>query len=274
MHSRTKAAGVIGSLAITATLLLAGCGGSSTADTPSAAASWNPPRPTGIPDANWADYGKDPATLTPEQLANACSENKPVTPELIDTVVGIYPGSTAEEWTAYADYTFAYLTPLCANLPSGAAAASTEPSAEASAESDAAASDMASEETASGAFPPVVDGDVSYQVWNDSLGSGGMMVFITNNGAAPVSLDVFNNDLDDIFLSGQGILEDGSAVNVGAYSCWSDEIPVGAYATCSLSGFEGEPKLYAELTLPPVTGNGSLIVIPVNAPDVELPMFQ
>jgi len=180
-------------------------------------------------------------------------------------------GSTTEEWKAWSDYRVAFLTPLCANLPSDAAAAPTEPSAEASAEGDAAASDMTSEETASGAFPPVIDGDVSYQVWNDPVGSGGMMVFITNNGAAPVPLEFMNNAFDDIFLSGQGILEDGSAVDVGAYSCWKDEIPVGDYATCSLSGFEGEPKLYAELTLPSVTGNGSLIVIPVNATDIEYP---
>jgi hypothetical protein len=258
MHSRPKAAAVIGSLAITATLLLAGCGGSSTADTPSAAATWNPPRPTGIPDANWADYGKDPATLTPEQLANACSENKqPLTPELIDTVVGIHPGSTAEEWTAYADYVFAYLTPLCANLPSGAAAAPTEPSAEASAEGDAAASDMASEETASGAFPPVVDGDVSYQAWSD--GGNYVDLYITNMGDAPVStVGYFSNGLFDTTLDGAWVIFDAS-------ECTESEIPVGGYIVCSLSAF---PKTGTFATIN-VRSISSMVGIdvPVNSTD-------
>jgi len=97
MHSRTKAAGVIGSLAITATLLLAGCGGSSTADAPSAAASWNPPRPTGVPDEDWADYGQDPATYSPEYLARACSENPPFPLAQIDQFVNGYVGSRVRD---------------------------------------------------------------------------------------------------------------------------------------------------------------------------------
>ncbi|NQW71145.1 MAG: hypothetical protein HQ453_00295 [Actinobacteria bacterium] len=92
MRSRTKAAAVIGPLAITGTLLLAGCGGSSTAAAPSATAPsslpsaaaeastaptaeasaeiptadtavsgsagvWNPPRPSaGFTDEQWNDY--------------------------------------------------------------------------------------------------------------------------------------------------------------------------------------------------------------------------
>ncbi len=141
MHSRTGVVTIIGSLAISSALLLGGCGGSSTAGATSAAASsaavaaaasagatsagtvtatdWNPPRPTGIPDANWADYGKDPATLTPERLA--CNDNKPVTPEQVDSLVAMYVGSTAEEWTAYADYYLAFVTQLCVNAPEPAA---------------------------------------------------------------------------------------------------------------------------------------------------------
>ena len=92
MRSLTKAAAVIGPLAITGTLLLAGCGGSSTAVAPSATAAsslpsaaaeastapsaeasaemptadtavsgsagvWNPPRPSaGFTDEQWSDY--------------------------------------------------------------------------------------------------------------------------------------------------------------------------------------------------------------------------
>ncbi len=257
MHSRTKAAGVIGSLAITATLLLAGCGGSSTADTPSAAASWNPPRPTGISDAFWADnYASDPA-LTPERLANACRLNKPLTPEEIESVVGVYPGSTAEEWTAYADYAFAYLTPLCANLPSGAAAASTEPSAEASAEGDAAASDMTSEQTASGAFPPVVDGDVSYQAWSD--GGNYVDLYITNTGDAPVStVGYFSNGLFDTTL-------DGAMVILDASECTESEIPVGGYIVCSLSAFP-LTGTFATINVRSISGMAG-IDVPVNSTD-------
>ena len=156
MHSRTSAVAIIGSLAISSALLLGGCGGNSTAGATSAAASsaavaapasaaavaaavaaaasaaatsagpvaatdWNPPRPTGISDADWARYGKDPATLTPQQLEKSCSENKPATPEQVDSITDMYVGSTAEEWTAYADYYMAFYTQLCANTPEPAA---------------------------------------------------------------------------------------------------------------------------------------------------------
>jgi hypothetical protein len=55
----------------------------------------------------------------------------------IDGAISLSEGSTPEEWQAWGDYVLAYLTPLCASLPAGAAAASTEPSAEASAEAAA-----------------------------------------------------------------------------------------------------------------------------------------
>ena len=132
--SRTKAAAVIGSLAITGTFLLAGCGGSSSnADAPSAAASWNPLRPTGVADDLWAMLSEDPAAKDPTNLAANCPTLTPMSASDIDGSVGFGAGSTPGEWMAYDDYTFAYLTALCASLPSGAAAAPTEPSAEASA---------------------------------------------------------------------------------------------------------------------------------------------
>lgn len=131
MRQRPKAAAVIGSLAITATLLLAGCGGNSTAAAPSAAA-WNPPRPTGVADDLWAELSKDPTAKDPAVLAEACTTLAPMSASDIDAFVAGVVGSTPEEWKAYGDYVFAYLTPLCASLPAGAAA--TEPSAEASAE--------------------------------------------------------------------------------------------------------------------------------------------
>ena len=136
MRSRPKAAAVIGSLAITATLLLAGCGGSSTAEAPSAAA-WDPPRPTGIADDLWASMSEDPAATDPAVLAQACTDLAPMSASDIDGAISLSEGSTPEEWQAWGDYVLAYLTPLCASLPAGAAEESTEPSAEASAQAAA-----------------------------------------------------------------------------------------------------------------------------------------
>ena len=259
MPTRTKAAAVIGSLAIAGTLLLAGCGGGSTATTASADASWNPPRPAGFSDAEWADFGRDPATFTPELLARACSENKPPTPEQIDLAVGEYVGSTAEELSAFADYSVAFLTPLCANLPSGAAAASTEPGAEAPAEGDAAASDMASGEAASGAFPPVAEGAVSYQAWGD--GGSYVDLYITNMGDAPVStVGFFSNGYFD------GTLDDTATAMLDSSECTESEIPVGGYIICSLSAFPLSGT-FAKINVRSISGGGVGIDVPVNSTD-------
>ena len=145
MHSRTGVVAIIGSLAISSALLLGGCGGNSTAGATSAAASsaavaapasaaatsagpvtateWNPPRPSGVEDDLWASISADPAASidTPEKLAKNCQGLKPLTPNDIDMMVEVAPESNAQEWTAFADYAYAYTTQLCVNAPEPAA---------------------------------------------------------------------------------------------------------------------------------------------------------
>jgi hypothetical protein len=62
-----------------------------------------------------------PSIDTPEKLAKACQGLKPLTPNDIDMMVLAAPASNAQEWTAFYDYAYAYLTPLCVNAPEPAA---------------------------------------------------------------------------------------------------------------------------------------------------------
>lgn len=152
MHSPTSTLAIIGSLALSGALFLAGCGGSSTATAPSAAATlavaspaastfaiapsaaepavaasggpgagteWNPPRPSGLEDDFWASVAADPAAEvdTQEKLAKKCQSLTPATPSDIDMFVEAAPESNAQEWTAYTEYFYAYATQLCANAP-------------------------------------------------------------------------------------------------------------------------------------------------------------
>ncbi len=104
---------VLGSVAVCGVLLLAGCGGSSSA---TAEAVWNPPRPTGVPDEKWASV-VDPASLPDEDLAGGyCQMVKPA-PAEVDAKALEYPGATAQEFNAYYDYVIAYVAPLCDALP-------------------------------------------------------------------------------------------------------------------------------------------------------------
>ena len=106
---------VLGSAAMFGVLLLAGCGGSSSA---TADSGWNPPRPTGVPDEKWATVvDADPASLPGEDLSGGyCQAVKPE-PAEVDAKALEYPGSTAEEFDAFYDYVMAYVTPLCDALP-------------------------------------------------------------------------------------------------------------------------------------------------------------
>ena len=85
---------VLGSVAVCGVLLLAGCGGSTSATSNS---GWNPPRPTGVPDDKWATVvDADPASLPGEDLADGyCRAVKPE-PADVDAKALEYPGSTAE----------------------------------------------------------------------------------------------------------------------------------------------------------------------------------
>lgn len=135
---------VVGSLALASALLLAGCGGSSAEPSASAAASseamasgpaigsgdFDPPRPTGVPDSDWAAYLTtwDPTGFMEgsdeEILAEYCAKDEATVRE--ETIGGLpenaaaeYPDSTLQEWTAFFDYSFARLEEhrqqLCAN---------------------------------------------------------------------------------------------------------------------------------------------------------------
>ena len=106
---------VLGSAAMFGVLLLAGCGGSSSA---TADSGWNPPRPTGVPDEKCATVvDADPASLPGEDLSGGyCQAVKPE-PAEVDAKALEYPGSTAEEFDAFYDYVMAYVTPLCDALP-------------------------------------------------------------------------------------------------------------------------------------------------------------
>ena len=106
---------VMSSIAVCAALLLAGCGGSSSA---SSNAGWNPPRPSGVPDATWETIMKvDPASLSAADLEGEyCHTVKPSAAEA-ESNAQEYPGATVEQLNAYYDYVIAYVTPLCAALP-------------------------------------------------------------------------------------------------------------------------------------------------------------
>ena len=106
---------VLGSVAVCGVLLLAGCGGSSSA---TADSGWNPPRPTGVPDDKWATVvDADPAALPDQDLAGGyCQAVKPE-PAEVDAKALEYPGASAEEFNMFYDYVLAYVAPLCAALP-------------------------------------------------------------------------------------------------------------------------------------------------------------
>ena len=98
---------VLGSAAVCGVLLLAGCGGTSSAE-----AGWNPPRPTGVPDEKWATVvDGDPALLPGEDLAGGyCQAVKPE-PAEVDAKALEYRGATVEEFNAFYDYVIAYVAP-------------------------------------------------------------------------------------------------------------------------------------------------------------------
>lgn len=98
-----------------------------------AASSFDPPRPTGVPDSDWAaylstwnpqDWQAQVNDFDPEILTEYCAKDEASVRE--DTIGGLpenaaaeYPESTLEEWTAFFDYAFAGLEAVrqqaCAN---------------------------------------------------------------------------------------------------------------------------------------------------------------
>jgi hypothetical protein len=152
MKRTSKAASVGSSLALTATMMLAGCGGGSTAATSTAvgatatasAARFDPPRPGGIPDKDWSDIVRDsdPSTYRERFAARSNEVNAercsilyaPLTDDELAAEaaagVGRAPGSTVDEWMAVMEYVIAaqeangfgaMRSELCSALPSPAA---------------------------------------------------------------------------------------------------------------------------------------------------------
>ncbi|CAB4859773.1 MAG: hypothetical protein F2793_00735 [Actinobacteria bacterium] len=118
MNSRTRTIAIAGAVALASSLLMAGCGGSSTSTESSAAptaATWSPPRPTGAPDDFWANYATDPKALSADDFAKACAA-MPIAKESganLEALLGAAPGSTQAEWDALTDYINTYVQPLC-----------------------------------------------------------------------------------------------------------------------------------------------------------------
>ena len=114
---------------MSATIMLAGCGGVSTAETSPAEGTivsasvpqFDPPRPGGIPDTDWSDIVRDsdPSTYrerfaarTPEVNAERCRIlYAPLTDDELAAEaaasVRLAPGSTVDEWTALTEYVIA-----------------------------------------------------------------------------------------------------------------------------------------------------------------------
>jgi len=131
MHSATSRSGAktglaLGLLTLASSLLLAACGGGSTAadSTPASSApsvapsseDAGPPRPTGMSDDDWAlilgsldpdAYRERLLSKTPDELATSC-QMPAITDEdrqaAADSGIVQFPGSTVEEWMALYDY--------------------------------------------------------------------------------------------------------------------------------------------------------------------------
>ena len=151
MKRTSKAVSFVGSVALAGTIMLAGCGGGSTSATSPAAATssvsaarFDPPRPSGVRDEDWANIVResDPSTYR-ERFASRTSEVNvercriPYASLTADDLaaeatnsVALAPGSTVEEWTAVLEYVIAaqeaygfgtVRSELCSAVPSPAA---------------------------------------------------------------------------------------------------------------------------------------------------------
>ena len=116
MKAPNKMMIAVGALALTATTLLAGCGGSSTEATPAAepAAAEAPEsifegtvKPADISDTDWEsivmasdeDFLQKMANATPEQIAKACADGAGDTDAAVAAENSVALGGTLEEWT-------------------------------------------------------------------------------------------------------------------------------------------------------------------------------
>ena len=116
MKAPNKMMIAVGALALTATTLLAGCGGSSTEATPAAepAAAKAPEsifegtvKPADISDTDWEsivmasdeDFLQKIANATPEQIAKSCADGAGDTDAAAAAENSVALGGTLEEWT-------------------------------------------------------------------------------------------------------------------------------------------------------------------------------
>ena len=112
MKAPNKMMIAVGALALTATTLLAGCGGSSTASTAAASApaaevptsvTEGMVKPADVSDENWLLWTESAeevvAEQTPETFAQACAEGVvPASEEKVQKTID-QVGGTVEEWT-------------------------------------------------------------------------------------------------------------------------------------------------------------------------------
>ena len=112
MKAPNKMMIAVGALALTATTLLAGCGGSSTASTAAASApaaevptsiTEGMVKPADVSDETWLAYLQTNeegfGELTPEDLAQVCAQaDRSASEENVQSAIDAF-GGTVEEWT-------------------------------------------------------------------------------------------------------------------------------------------------------------------------------
>lgn len=203
---------VTGILAVACIIALAACGGgssdSSTAAASAAAASTTsePPRPTGVPDAEWTDLinqsglmdldamRADAQAKSPAELAAACQKPWPTDAEITaqsEQLVTTFPDSTVEEWVAFFKWGLArsqgVMTEVCAgvsDVPADGSADVTSQGAAGGSVDMAAAGTLADADAAAAAAAIVCDGS-STPCEIGNTGPGGGLVFYVDPAGFP-----------------------------------------------------------------------------------------
>jgi len=211
-HSRARgrAGAATGFLAVVCIIALAACGGSgdsATAVASGAAASTTsePPRPNGVPDADWTAaistltpdaFRADAQALNAEDLAAACQKPIP-TDEVItaqaETLVTTYPDSTVDEWVAVFKWGVANQQAVMAEVCAGVSEVPADGSQDATSSGTsggsgtvdmAAAGTLADADAAAAAASVVCDGS-STPCELGNTGPGGGLVFYVNPAGFP-----------------------------------------------------------------------------------------
>lgn len=211
-HSRARgrAGAATGILAVVCIIALAACGGSGDSSTAAASATAasttsEPPRPNGVPEADWADLlsrasvdtmRADAQALSAEDLATACQQPMRTDAEITaqaEELVTTFPDSTVEEWTAFFKWGLAnqqtVMSEVCAGVSDVPADGS--PDATSSGTSGgsgtvdlAAAGTLADADTAAAAASVVCDGSATPCELGNT-GPGGGLVFYVDPAGFP-----------------------------------------------------------------------------------------